>query len=164
MPNSNNIPAMALKAWEAAPSSMTIQQVISGMSKINYFPISSNVLGQHYFIRPTPGGAISPKWDFTSSGATKGNANAFVVGAKDAQLAAPNAAADVAWLQLHGTSGQLATSVYRVLTAGGQPPASCAAGSADISVKYTSDYCMWRITMQNLLDSLISPDFYGSSL
>ena len=86
-------------------------------------------------------GTLSPEWDFTSSGKTKGNANAFVIGAKKAALAAPTPATDVPWLQLAGTSGKLATSIYRVVTKGGQAPTTCKPGSADISVKYASQYC-----------------------
>jgi hypothetical protein len=103
-----------------------------------YFP--TLILGQHYFVAPTPGAAIVPKWDFTSSGATAGNANAFVTGAKDVSIPGARPAIDVPSLQLHNTTGELATTIYRLETVNGQPPATCT-GSGSISVKYTALYC-----------------------
>jgi hypothetical protein len=73
---------------------------------------------------------------------SQGNAQAFVIGAKDHSLAAANQATDVPWLQLHNVAGNLATTIYRIYTRGGQAPTSCTPGSADITVKYTSQYCM----------------------
>jgi hypothetical protein len=86
-----------------------------------------------------------PKWDFTSSGATKGNKNAFVTGAKDASAPANRPTIDVPSLQLHNTTGSLATIIYRLETVNGQPPASCS-GSGTISVKYTALYCKLTCT------------------
>jgi len=82
------------------------------------------VLGQHYFVsNSTDPTAISPVWDFTS-GAEKGNTQAFVLAAEVGDIPAPTGADDVDWLQLKKIEGQLANTVYRVDTKGGQPPAS----------------------------------------
>lgn len=67
---------------------------------------------------------MNPKWDFTSQGAYKGNANAFVVAAKSAGIPAPTGAQDVDWVALKAIQGSLASDVFRVDTRGGQPPAS----------------------------------------
>jgi hypothetical protein len=107
---------------------------------------SGAILGQHYFVTPSPGAAIAPKWDFTSSGATKGNKNAFVIGAKDVGVAGARPTIDVPSLQLHNTSGALATTIYRLESVNGQPPASCS-GSGALSVKYTALYCASAILL-----------------
>ncbi|KAF7292164.1 hypothetical protein MIND_01243500 [Mycena indigotica] len=108
-----------------------------------------SILGYHYFINsPTTAGAINAKWDFTSTGSHKGDATAFVVGAKVGNIPAP-APADpkvtVDWLMLNGIPGfdALASQVFRVDTVGGQPPASCAAGAAPIQVKYVAKYFLY---------------------
>lgn len=120
-------------SWSLLPSSVTIQDAISLLDN------APTVLGQHYFIKnpigTTP--AILPKWDFTS---TQHNADAFVVGSKVGDLTAPTGSADVDWLQLKGVEGSLAKTIYRTDTKGGQPPASCTAGSPPLSVKYASKY------------------------
>ncbi|KAF9485450.1 hypothetical protein BDN70DRAFT_588168 [Pholiota conissans] len=104
------------------------------------------LMGQHYFVTSPSGTGLSPVWDFRAASA-KGNPNAFVLAAKIGDLPAPTGSNDVDWLQLKSVSGSLATSVYRVDTKGGQPPASCTPGSAPISVKYTSKYWMFGSTI-----------------
>ncbi|KAG6869384.1 hypothetical protein C0995_003605, partial [Termitomyces sp. Mi166 len=79
---------------------------------------------QHYYVNNPAGTGISPKWDFTSQGATRGNPNAYVVAAKVVSLAAPTGPHDIDWVQLKAVTGSLATDVYRTDTRGGQPPAS----------------------------------------
>jgi hypothetical protein len=101
-------------------------------------------LGQHFFV--SNNGTLSPEWNFAES---QKSASAFVIAAKDKTLAAANATTDVAWLQLHGVNGTLAKEIYRLYTRGGQPPASCAPGSAAISVKYTSQYCAYPSVLFN---------------
>jgi hypothetical protein len=130
---------MSFKAWSKAPAGVTTQDVISKFSNLN-LPLPGAVLGEHYFIKANATAPLQPKWDFTSHGKYKGNSNAFVVGAKVNQLAAPTGAQDVPLLELKGVSGKLATNIYRLATRGGQPPASCKAGET-ASVKYTSQYC-----------------------
>ncbi|KDQ31887.1 hypothetical protein PLEOSDRAFT_1034910 [Pleurotus ostreatus PC15] len=109
--------------------------------------LTPTILGQHYFItNPITGSGLSPKWDFTSQGATKGNPDAFVVGARSGGVPAPTGPQDIDWLFLTGVQGQLADQIYRVDTRGGQPPATCTPGSAPISVKYASKYCKFLST------------------
>jgi len=140
----SKISDLAFGAWSKAPPAVTAQTIVNGLASFG----APGVLGQHYFItNPITGSGISPKWDFTSSGKTKGNANAFVVGAKVANIPAPVTAKDVDWLQLSNVQGKLASEVYRVDTRGGQPPASCTPGSNPISVKYTSMYWLMGSTL-----------------
>ncbi|KAJ8515689.1 hypothetical protein ONZ45_g6931 [Pleurotus djamor] len=104
-------------------------------------------LGEHYFIpNPVTGTGLSPKWDFTSHGATSGNHNAFVVGARSGGLPSPSGSANVDWLSLSNVQGRLANQVFRVDTKGGQPPSSCRPGTS-ISVKYTSKYWFFGSTL-----------------
>jgi hypothetical protein len=123
------------------------------------------VLGQHYFVAngtdPATGGpAISPVWDFTSD-AERGNPEAYVIAAVVGDIPAPTGKDDVDWLQLKKVEGELADTVYRVDTKGGQPPTSvsrtephpkwafrsfdfylqCTAGAPLLSVKFTTQYC-----------------------
>jgi hypothetical protein len=95
-------------------------------------------VGLHYF-QPNPAGGLSPIWDFRGDCAI-GNPDAFVLAAKKGNTAAPTGAQDVDWLFLTGSSGALATQIYRTHTQEGQPPTSCTPGSAPITVKYTSKY------------------------
>jgi len=84
-------------------------------------------LGNHFFINnPTGAAGISPDFDFRT-GAQKGNADGFVVLAKKGDVPAPNSpTTNIDWLQLSSlpNEGTLATSVYRLTTVGGQPPAT----------------------------------------
>ncbi|ESK92466.1 malate dehydrogenase [Moniliophthora roreri MCA 2997] len=91
---------------------------------------SEAILGEHYFVPNLSGTGISPKWDFTSR-AFKGNADAFVVAARQSATPAPTGKTDD-WLYLTQVQGSLANE--------GPPPASCTPGSAPITVKYTSLY------------------------
>ncbi|KAJ3982904.1 hypothetical protein F5890DRAFT_285570 [Lentinula detonsa] len=128
----------AFAAWNSSTSTSvsSTSDVLSSAGVLS----SPITLGQHYFItNPVTGSGLSPKWDFTSN-ALAGNADAFVVATKVDDVAAPTGSADVDWLYLTNLTGTLANEVYRIDTQGGQPPASCTAGSADITVKYTSMY------------------------
>jgi hypothetical protein len=61
-------------------------------------------------------------WDMTS---TTGDTNAYVIGAKVGDIAAPTSpATNVDWLALNGVQGALATKIFRIDTVGGQPPTS----------------------------------------
>jgi len=107
--------------WNHASSSVTPKDVIKKLGR------NLLVLGHHYYV-PNPNitagsPAISPKWDFTSD-TEKGNAEAFVIGAKVGDLPAPTGKNDVDWVQLEKVEGELANTVYRVYTKGGQPPTS----------------------------------------
>jgi hypothetical protein len=121
------------------------------------------LLGHHYFVT-TPGGTgVSPTFDFRAD-SEKGNPNAFVISAKAGDILAPqDPKTNVDWLELKAIAGQgaLAKYVFRILTIGGQPPASvrsftcpiqchfvwleiplqCTPGSAPIAVPYAANYC-----------------------
>ncbi|KAH7870889.1 uncharacterized protein C8R40DRAFT_613845 [Lentinula edodes] len=136
-----SLQSTAFAAWNSSTST-AVSSTSGVLSSANV--ISSPItLGQHYFItNPVTGSGLSPKWDFTSN-ALAGNADAFVVAAKIDDVAAPTGSADVDWLyltNLTGTTGTLANEIYRIDTQGGQPPASCTSGTADITVKYTAMY------------------------
>ena len=96
----------------------------SDSNLINEFLSEFNtpLIGYHYFVNDT--GTLSPKFDFTSAGPTKGNPDAFVVGTKAVGVPAPNSARDIDWLELKAVSGKVADEVFRVETRGGQPPTS----------------------------------------
>jgi hypothetical protein len=122
--------------WVRAPHGVTPKSMIK--------KTHLEVLGQHYFIvNPLTGTGISPKWDFSAKGdAFPGNPKAFAVGSKVGDLPAPTGSKNIDWLQLKVVQGELADTVYRVDTYGGQPPASCTPGrDRTLSVKYTAVYC-----------------------
>ncbi|KAF9495004.1 hypothetical protein BDN71DRAFT_1482879 [Pleurotus eryngii] len=139
-PAFDHIQGLAFNIWKALPSKVTAEKVI----ELLHLAKTPTILGQHYFItNPFTGSGLSPKWDFTSQGATKGNPNAFVVGARSGGVPAPTGPQDIDWLFLTGVQGQLADQIYRVDTRGGQPPATCTPGSAPISAKYASKYWLF---------------------
>ena len=82
-----------------------------------------DIIGQYYFI-DGPSGSLSPKWDFTSSGSTAGNPDAFVVATKVGGIPAPTGGQDIDWVELKGVEGKLASEIFRVYTHAGQPPSS----------------------------------------
>lgn len=142
---------------------LSIQEIIETLHIVN----PPEILAQHYFVQnPVTKQGVSPTWDFRSSGNSKfvGVDEAFIIAKGLANIPAPNAARDVAWLQVEniggGVGGKVADQVLRTDTVGGQPPTSvsfwsphpvfdfvlmcpqCEFGkSQDISVKYTSKYC-----------------------
>jgi len=128
----------AYDLWSIAPADISAIQLVQIMNFLD----APDILGQHYFVtNPITGSGLSPKFDFTSSGRTAGNPNAFVVGAKTGDLLSPdNSKLDVDWLQLSGVEGDLAKEIFRVQTNGGQPPSNCTAGSPELSVRYTAQY------------------------
>jgi len=131
----------AIALWSAAPPQLTPQEVISKLSVLKN-PI---ILGQHYYVtNPITGTGVNPKWDFTSSGATAGNPDAFVVAARSFGTAAPTGSQDIDWVFLTNIgAGKLADDVYRTDTKLGQPPASCTSGSPPIAVKYAAKYWLF---------------------
>ncbi|KAJ7669539.1 hypothetical protein DFH06DRAFT_1181434 [Mycena polygramma] len=130
---------LAYTIWESAPPAVPISEIIKFLQP---FHATFNVLGQHFFVTSPSGTGLSPRWDFTS-GALTGHADAFVIAAKAGDIPAPTGSADVDWLSLNKVQGDLATQVFRINTVGGQPPASCTAGSPPIEVKYASMYWLY---------------------
>ncbi|KAI0716434.1 hypothetical protein C8Q76DRAFT_617669 [Earliella scabrosa] len=106
------------------------------------------VLNQHYFVpNPVTGEGLSPKWDFTSSGAFQGVKDAFIIAKGKASIPAPtDPKKDVAWLDVVNVDGKIADEVFRFDTVGGQPPSSCVYNGPygnDLSVKYVSKYIFY---------------------
>lgn len=121
---------VAFAFWKVTPKDVTTQDIIKTLAFIDPAFKTPIILGQHYFVtNPTTGTGVSPKWDFTSA-SLKGHTDAFVVGARIGDLAAPtNPATNVDWLALNAAQGNLADEVFRVETRGGQPPSSVSFGS-----------------------------------
>lgn len=86
----------------------------------------------HSFVNTAAG--LSPKFARTTS-------NAYVIAQKAGTLNSPqNATIDVPWLELNGTEGTLAKTVFRLETVNGQPPSSCTVEGAPLSVQYAAMY------------------------
>lgn len=136
-PAFDRVPTIAYDVWTAT-TGITIQEVITAL-EITPDPA---VLGQHYYVPNPVGPGLSPKWDFTSSGVTAGNPNAYVIGAKIGDLPSSNSN-NIDELMVKAVEGELASLVFRVETNGGQPPHQCAAGDSIITVKYTSQYWLF---------------------
>jgi len=128
-PMFENMQDMAYELWKASPAHGNP-------------PMTTSFMGSHFFITSPSGTGLSPVWDFRG-GAAKGNADAFVLAAKIADVPAPTGHQDVDWLQLKSVSGSLATQIYRTDTRGGNPPTSCTPGSAPISLKYVAKYWLY---------------------
>ena len=80
------------------------------------------IAGQHYFINKDE--KLAPVWDFRANGLTTGNKDAIVVAEEKGGFPSPQGYPAVDWLELHGASGGLADTIFRVYTVGGAPPAS----------------------------------------
>ncbi|KAJ7828783.1 hypothetical protein B0H14DRAFT_2811499 [Mycena olivaceomarginata] len=131
------IQTVAFKIWSALSAGLAATNIGSKMG-------APGLLGFHYFVPSPTGTGISPIWDFTSTGKFAGNSSAFVIGSKFGDIAAPtDSAMNVDWLELKNLQGSLASKIFRIDTVNGQPPTSCAAGSADISIKYTAKYFLY---------------------
>ncbi|EGO03871.1 hypothetical protein SERLA73DRAFT_175561 [Serpula lacrymans var. lacrymans S7.3] len=134
-PAFESTPAQTYTAWNAS-SAITSQEIIGTLSLLEA-PV---VLGQHYYVANPVGSGLSPKWDFTSSGYTTGNSNAYMIGVKKGDIPSPDTEVNIDSLEVANVKGGLATTVFRVNNNGGQPPATCTPGTAPIAVKYVSQY------------------------
>ncbi|CAK5261979.1 unnamed protein product [Mycena citricolor] len=124
----------AFDIWSGATSAMTLSPVLAATR-------TNALLGSYYFVHSPTGTGISPEWDFSIP---QHNASAIVIGTKVGDIPAPNnPAANLDWVAVNGVQGSLASKIFRIDTVGGQPPTSCAAGSANISVKYTAKYFLY---------------------
>ncbi|KAI0315014.1 hypothetical protein OF83DRAFT_1174231 [Amylostereum chailletii] len=128
----------AYETWTTSPS--TAIEAVPTLFSSQY-----SLLGQHYFVPNASGTGSAPKFDFTK-GRFPGNEDAFAILAKAGGLPAPTGSDDVDWLMLNGTSGKLASQVFRVNTKAGQPPKSGTPGN-DISVKYTTKYVFYGASL-----------------
>ena len=88
---------IAYELWKASPANIKP-------------PLTTSFMGNHYFVTSPSGTGLSPVWDYRA-GVAKGNADAFVLAAKVADVPAPTSPQDVDWLQLKSVSGSLATQV-----------------------------------------------------
>ncbi|KAF9814153.1 hypothetical protein IEO21_05291 [Rhodonia placenta] len=140
-------------AWTDADfNDFSIQEIIDFV----HFIDPPQNLAQHYFVEnPITDSGVSPKWDFTSSGKFKGNADAFVIAKGNGTLSSPNDPKDdVTWLEVLQVKGDVADEVFRFDTVGGQPPVNCSHGqSLDVSIKYTSKYSKHWLIVGRLLVS-----------
>jgi len=149
---------LTLDEWER--TDVTALQLIDSYISRN----SSAALGVHEFVpNPAGSGVPLPQFDFRMTSVLGGNPKAFIIAVKIGDILAPSPSTDVDWVELKGVQGELATTVIRINTAGGQPPASvrdiplqealwgfrldesltvmqCKPGSPDISVKYSAAY------------------------
>jgi hypothetical protein len=163
-----DVAVVAFNAWSEAHMSITAQELKSldlPFNGLSYGILNENsLLGLHFFVKNDSAITGIPAWDFSAS---QNNSDAFVDVAAFEKLPAPQNVTDVPWLQVHGTTGNLATSVYRLFTRGGQPPASCGPQDPqDISVKYTSQYCASFSCLPSRCSSLIvnlPTGFFGAS-
>lgn len=133
-PAFDSAPTIAYDAWSAT-TGITVEEVITTLG----LQPNPAVLGQHYYVPNPVGSGLSPKWDFTSSGLTAGDPNAYVIGAKVGDLPSSDSS-NIDSLMVKGIKGELASEIFRVETNGGQPPSQCVAGDPDITVKYTAQY------------------------
>lgn len=77
------------------------------------------VSGQHYFIKSD--GQLAPVWDFRSDGSTKGNQKAVVVAKVTGDITSPTHPTALDWQELSRVSGELADTIFRTDTIGGDP-------------------------------------------
>ncbi|KAL5366691.1 hypothetical protein BJX96DRAFT_180961 [Aspergillus floccosus] len=86
-------------------------------------------LGEHYF-----NGAGVPFFDFRLGGK-----HDWVAMKKTDSVSAPREE-DVSWLKLTAVDGKGVKEVYRVHTAGGQPPSTCKGQKGQFQVEYAAEY------------------------
>jgi hypothetical protein len=151
----DSAPTIAYDAWSAPGNLITPQELITILGLVP----DPAVLGQHYYVPNPVGHGLSPKWDFTSSGATAGNPNAYVIGVKVGDLPSTHSS-NIDNLMIKAVEGELASEIFRVETNGGQPPSQCSAGDPNITVKYTAQYCEWW--PRNLWNQRGLTNFQGS--
>ncbi|KAJ7747439.1 hypothetical protein DFH07DRAFT_747772 [Mycena maculata] len=136
-PEFANIQIKAFDIWSEAAARTTATSIGARVG-------APNLLGFHYFVTSPSGTGLSPEWDFTSTGKFADNSTAYVIGAKVGDIPAPtDPTVNVDWLALVNVQGALASKIFRIDTVSGQPPTSCVAGSAPISVKYTAKYYLY---------------------
>lgn len=119
-------------------------------------PSQLDLAGHHFFSTNT-----TPNFELDSSPPGVGEHLGLVVGKKGSNSSAPNSATDVAWLYLPATNASITThiaadlpggqgtnwsAIYRVNTAGGQPPSTCQGQTVGntISVQYSAVYWFYK--------------------
>ncbi|KAF9883611.1 hypothetical protein FE257_003118 [Aspergillus nanangensis] len=109
--------------------STTIDFVALLVNRVASASESGLFAGEHYF-----DAAGVPFFDFRLGGH-----RSWMAANKTASVPAPNKR-DVAWLKLDTVEGQGIKEVYRVHTAGGQPPATCKGQHKKFEVEYAAEY------------------------
>jgi hypothetical protein len=106
----STLPKLALAAGTKSPLPKQIQSIIGSFK-----------FGNHYFQKLSATAALAnPVFDLRST--KKGD---FVALSKVTSVPSPvDPASTVAWVELKNVQGSLAQTVFRVETAGGQPPTS----------------------------------------
>lgn len=98
-------------------------------------PANLYLSGHHYFADATT--------PFFNMETPEGNLG-MVAAAKMNATAAPDAARNVPWLKLQAKTGDWQfVEVFRVNTAGGQPPATCEGQPENIEVQYAAEYWLY---------------------
>jgi len=121
--------------------SVALQFNLTSNDQPSLTPSNLAISGHHFFTNAT-----TPKFDLDTTAMQLGVAPC----AKNNSVAAPTGAVKgqydqgfgaVPWLKLitHGATGNL-EEIYRVNTAGGNPPATCAGMPAAFEVEYASEY------------------------
>ena len=125
-----------LPLFPAAEASEILNQLPGYLLNYDFSAISNSsipIIGQHYFANtgPTPANG-TPTFDLGSRG--------FLSAKRTGGIKAPGSAG-VDWLQLMAKAPSTKMNeVYRVETAKGQAPMSCAGQPANIEVQYAAQY------------------------
>lgn len=108
-------------------------------------PANLDMSGHHYFTDLTTAyfNLDTSSHDYGTGAFKKINATSAPSDAAVGQAGKGNGA--VPWLKLTAKSanGQEMREVYRLNTAGGQPPKTCAGQDADFQVEYAAEYWIW---------------------
>jgi hypothetical protein len=128
----------AWQAWNGAPKSFTLDKYIKQLSKRPADTKYPLVLATHSFVTdPSYGPAIYPAFDFSQFTHNPADKVTLVKVAAYADQFPE----DVPWLQVNRIAGNnLVSKIFRVMTKGGMPPASCKAGDKEMTVRYSGTY------------------------
>jgi len=126
----STLPKLALAAGIRSPFPKQITALIGSLR-----------FGDHYFQKLSATAAsANPVFDLRAT--KKGD---YVAVSKVTSVASPvTPASTVAWVQLKNVEGSLAQSVFRVETAGGQPPATCTKEGEVKTVPYAAMYWFFK--------------------
>lgn len=115
-------------------------------------------LGDHYF--DSLNSTLVPVFDFTSTGQNKGNTNAIFFGKKIEDALSPDGTDNVDWVELQNVGGGLASTVYRVKTVEGQPPATVSSSRPCVCYVQLTFLCSaipdLEISLSSMLHNIVS--------
>ncbi|KAF8320273.1 hypothetical protein DL93DRAFT_2163912 [Clavulina sp. PMI_390] len=99
--------------------------------------IQDYAIGHHFFVGAN--GTSTPHFVINKDG--RGSSIKDWVNAKKLiNIPSTDGSQNVDWLELNSTSGELARTIYRLSTAGGQPPSTCTPGNATAALPYAALY------------------------